>query len=64
VLLERGSSYKHKGIKYNQVQGFMAVLPALTRLKQNCKFEASLNYIVRPCLKKKKLKYIAYMKIS
>jgi hypothetical protein len=33
------------------------VIPALQRLKQEgSKFEASLGYIVRPCLKEKKKK--------
>jgi hypothetical protein len=32
----------------------MPVIPALRRLKQEyCKFQASLGYIAKPCLKKK-----------
>jgi hypothetical protein len=36
---------------------FTALIPALRRLrKENNKFKTSLNYIVRPCLKKNKKK--------
>lgn len=41
----------------------MAVTPALESLKQedNHKFEASLNYVARPCLKKKSFSYHQYL---
>jgi hypothetical protein len=37
----------------------MSVIPALRRLrKEDCKFKASLDYLVRPCLKKTQKAYI------
>jgi hypothetical protein len=34
---------------------YTPVVPALRRLRQeNCEFQASLDYIVKPCLKKNK----------
>jgi hypothetical protein len=35
---------------------YILVIPTLKKLRQNCKFQASLGYIVRSCLKRKKPK--------
>jgi hypothetical protein len=32
----------------------MSIIPAFGRLGQDCDLEASLSYLVRPCLKKNK----------
>jgi hypothetical protein len=49
---------------YSLVQWLMPVIPALKRLRQlglQSKFEATLDYTVRLCLKKKKIYKTAHL---
>jgi hypothetical protein len=34
----------------------MPIIPALRKLRQDCEFKTSLDYMKKPCLKKKKIK--------
>jgi hypothetical protein len=45
----------------SQVGWYMTVIPALRRLRQkDWKFEDSVDYIARPCLKKRNLIYLIH----